>query len=277
MIIALYSISLTLWSSHLKSPQTALVKNHYQYYLIKKSTSPMVFATGPVRPAPIPQEKYENPMAKVSLSMANLTKYVVFSFYPWKTLLVHPMTTLNDSYTDFAINFIVILLIATTILFYYSINDTLFLYSSASYLLLILPLCGAIYIPIFHYSNFVDYWLSAPLIAFVFCLSRITQKKILLPLLTFMICFMTIKTFSNARKMKTPNEMISLSIESSPKNPLIQMMLAKQFFYEGNFVESNSILLKIKKDYSLEKEKIDNEIELNLKKMNGEFVDDQTL
>lgn len=277
VIIGLYSICLTLWNTHLKSPQSPQASNQYRYFFQKKNLNPISFVSIKTRPAPRIEEKFENPLAKISVSIANLSKYIVFSFYPWKTLLIQPMTTLNDTYSDMAIHFVILLLFSTIVLYFYSVQDWIFVLSAFSFFLLLAPLCGGIFIPIFHYSNFVDYWLSAPLLAVILCISRVKNTKIMTPILIVFAIFLSVKTFNLSREMPSAETMITTSIKASPDNPLIQMILAKQYFYEGKYVESNSMFLRIKKNYSLEREKIDKEIDLNLKRLNGDFVDDQTL
>lgn len=273
ILICFYSISLTLWTSHI-------------YPKIKElNLASLVFSSAVAQELPDEVAKKENVsldvrgvLNRVNISANNLFRYSLFLVYPKDNLLVHPSTQINFGFYNYFLVAVFVVVISFFINYEWrKRKDLLFLIGISSFLLTLVPLTGLTAIPIFHFSNFVEYWLSVPLLGIVFCLSRVPVRFYMTIGLCFFCLFFFLKTTYSARAASEPVDLIMKSIKENPQNDLVRLILAKHYFFTKEYLKSNEILLKVKKNGQLDRLKIDQDIEINLKGMNGEKINEYTL
>lgn len=275
-LICLYTVSLTLWSSHIKpvlkmtdflSPVIGTVISSEEAALPQKSR--------PMAPLKIKTPKFT--FEDVGLSFKNFSRYSFFIISPSENFLVQKSTLFQYSTGDYLILFVTVFGTMFLIKKIVDNKKILQLMGLLFFIVTILPLCGFFYVPIFHYSNFVDYWLSVPVLGIVLMLSQMQYRKITYSVLVIIFVLFFIKTADVASKNNDPVKTLTLASHNMPENPLVKLILAKHYFYTGMFSKSNMILINVKKNYNLEAEVLDHDIEANLKAMNGEEVDAFTL
>lgn len=269
MVIGLYSIGLTAWSSFL-SRLLALVPRTFlaEAYALEKASN-LISNSSSL------SEKWND----LVLAAVNFSKYLAYTVYPWDNLLVHPSTQVDGSIWQLVGVYLSFFVLAFILMTLYRKKDFVGLTGIIFFIISLVPLCGMIPIPIFHYSNFVEYWLSVPFLGLLLALSRFETKLNWVLFGCAMVVFYTGITFTSARKQSGAVQMITRSMEKSPDNELIELILAKHYFHTKEYAKSNSILIKVKKRqmYMENKDKIEVDIQENLKGMRGEKVNEYTL
>ncbi|MGZ3787092.1 MAG: hypothetical protein ACXVLQ_01140 [Bacteriovorax sp.] len=280
--LCIYSIVLTSWTSHLSDyvktvqlPASILSSAIAQEQMPwEKNLTPQVVKTRPMGP---PQKKSQSPSDRIVLTLNNFAKYAAFVVYPWNNLLIHPMTVVSYSFDDLIGSILILFLMALLIFKYCEDKDFISLSGLIFFIVTILPLSGAIYVPIFRYSNFVEYWLSIPLLGLIVCAARLKNKTIATFIISLFVIFFGMKSFKMARLTPDPVSIISRSKKYSPTNSTINFVLAKHYSYKGYFSQSNKILEETKRYPSADKVEIKTEIDNNNRKMNsGRWLDEFT-
>lgn len=267
LIVALYFVSLTTWSSHLKD---LFNSTNFSIPFISK-----VYAQEDL--VDVKDNNHIENAKKLILTLKNYSKYSAFIFYPWRITLVQPTTSVMFSFKEMlqmfgAISF-------TFLLFYlwWKRRDMISLLGFSFYIISIIPLCGLITIPIFHYSNFIDYWLSVPVLGIILCLSRLKESFKIEIILVLFVLFLGGTTVIASHQNNSVTNIVENSSKVSSDSPLIPLILAKHYFFTKEYVKSNEILIKAKKTGQLDNIKIDHDIEMNLKGMKGEEINDFSL
>lgn len=277
VVICLYAAGLTLWSSHIKDYTKIVRLPDFIISNLNAEVAPAVQVIIPeMRPLLPLAPEIVIPFKGIPLMFNNLTKYIAFTIYPWKTLLVHPPTIAKYSYSEILLCMLTFFLLAWIIMRYWEAQKLVPLAGLFFFLITILPLCGAIDIPIFHYSNFVEYWLSVPVLGLLLCLAFIRHYLMKYVLITF-ILVLGVKTYNVARINSGPVAMITNSSIASPKSPLIKLILASHYTYEKKYSLANKVLLNVVKTSKVDKEKIEAQMDINVRRMTGEIIDDSTL
>lgn len=272
MLLCVYSLTITMWSTHIKN---YIRTTHIPSFLVSNVIAQeQVFKDVTKTDSEEKTKRY--PLDEVVLTFNNFNKYILFIIYPWEVLLVNQTTSVTYSFYEMLSTSIVLCLIAFLFLKLKDWDDWISIYSLFFFLITIVPLCGLIFIPIFQYSNFVHYWLSVPLLGVILFVSMRKPSRYLTTSLISLIIFYGFTTVTIAREQNNPVTMITKSAEKSPENQLIPLILAKHYFFKKEYIKSNAILLKVKKIIKSE-DLINRDIEINLKGMNGEKINDATL
>lgn len=277
IFLCLYSVGLTLWSTHIKSSvkSAAVIQNIFVSNVYAQTGSTELFLKRK-RPSQVIMIKNTESQTTAQLALNNLSRYVMYIVAPLKTVIVQPSTPVTLSYQELFLASATVLFLVWLFLQYFFEKKFIPLAGLAFFLITLVPLCGMAFIPIFHYSNFVEYWLSVPVLGVLICLS-FSQFKFKNYVLTFFILFFGFKTLMLAKETPEPVSMINAAIEMSPKRPLVKLILASHYFYLGDYAKSNQILLNVKKTSNMDKNFLDKQIEKNMKGLKGEKVDDYTL
>lgn len=271
--LCVYYVILTLWSTHLKT----YIQNFKITSLITSEAyaqvSPPAF-----KPRPLGEiKKIEtNPLVGVVLTLNNLSRYVAFVVYPSPTLLIQPSTPVNYTHDEMLKTMLVFLLAIFLSFYYWEKKDFLFLSGMGFFSFTILPLCGLINIPIFSYTNFVEYWLSVPLLGIALCLSRINEKRRLVGLALCVFIFLFgLRTFRVSQENNDASVVLTKSLLKSPHNEWIKLTLAKHYYYKKDYIKSNGILLNLKKEQKIYNEGLERDINKNFMYMNDRKLDNE--
>lgn len=273
-LVSLYSTGLTIWSSHLGGFIEGLQKKITSLFFESALAAEKITS---MRPPPIIIDPIHTPFDSLILSLVNLTKYSWYVVFPWKNLLVHPTTKISNNFFEMTGFTILFLIVVSFIIKAFQDKNKGFMAGIFFYLITLMPFCGIILIPIFQYSNFVEYWLAVPFLGIILAVSMSNYRFNTFIALSVMLMFFSGKTFFSVRENSNPIAIINNSAADSPKNVLIPLILSKHYFYKGEYSKSNEILLKYKKDFKRDIDKIDLEIEANLRGIKGEEVNDYAL
>ena len=91
------------------------------------------------------------------------------------------------------------------------------------------------------------------------------------------ILVLSLKNYNVARKNSDSVTMITNSSAASPENPLIKLILATHYTFEKKYSLANKVLINVLKTSKMDKEKIELKMDLNVRRMTGERIDDTTL
>lgn len=277
LIICLYSAGLTVWSTHIApaikttdflSPfiQTAVAVENDN--VEKRRSRPMAAASN---------KESGYIFEDAVLAFKNFARYSSFVVFPSKTLLVQKPTEVKYTVEDYLL--VLVTVFGTLFLIKKSVDSKrpVLLMGVLFYIITILPLCGFFFVPIFHYSNFVDYWLSVPVLGILLIISQLEYRKWihLLLGLFFLVCLF--RTCYIAFENKDPVTVITNSSNENPDKSLIKLILAKHYFYSEQFSKSNAILINVKKNYNLDSKNIEKDIDTNMKAMQGAEIDNFSL
>ena len=277
VIACIYAIGLTMWSSHLKNFTTVVRIPDFIISNLSAEVAPLAQVKIPeMRPLATLTPEIVVPFEGIPLMFNNLAKYIAFSIYPWKTLLVHPTTVVKFSYAEIVTCMLTFYVLAWIFMQYWKNKSLIPMAGLSFFLITILPLCGALHIPIFHYSNFVEYWLSVPVLGLLLCLSFVRHYLMKYVLIGF-ILVLSLKNYNVARKNSDSVTMITNSSAASPENPLIKLILATHYTFEKKYSLANKVLINVLKTSKMDKEKIELKMDLNVRRMTGERIDDTTL
>lgn len=277
LLICLYSASLTLWSTHiapaiktadLLSPFIQSAVSVENDNVEKRRSRPM---------APVKTIDSDYIFQDAVLAFKNFARYSSFVVFPSKSLLVQKSTEIKYSIEDYLL--ILATVFGTIFVIKKSVDSKkpLLLMGILFYIITLLPLCGLFFVPIFHYSNFVDYWLSVPVLGILLVISQLEYKKWTYYFLGVFLIACFVKTGFVAFENKDPVAVITQSSRENPDNPLIKLILAKHYFYNEQFSKSNAILMNVKKNYNLDSKFIEQDINTNMKAMQGEEIDNFSL
>ena len=270
--ICLYSIILTLWSSHLKDRVTSV---GLPSFIISSANAQV---TAPSAIGNKEESEFVKLSNKLNLGINNLVKYSFYIIFPWDNLLVHPKTLVDYSFKYFLYAVIFFGLLSLLILYEWKKREDKWLVVGVLfYFLTLLPFSGIVYVPIFHFSNFVEYWLSVPFLGVILMVSRLPSRFYAQIILCIFGVMLFSRTMYSSQKTSSPVEIIEQSIRVNPDSDLVRMILAKHYFFEREYVKSNGVLLKVKRNHKLDAMKIDEDIEINMKAMRGEKVNEYTL
>lgn len=259
ILLCLYSAVLTTWGSYL-APQ---VKSRE----IKKTNETIQVVSNFT-----PQASVQHYFAdKAVVSFKNLSKYMFYILYPWKNKLVHPETKATYSFLDLILSLTSVLL--TICIFYYFYTKKMFLeiLFLTFFYLTIIPFTGIVYIPIFQYTNFVEYWLSIPLIGIIFSFHRLPRTKLITCVLCGYLVFLAYTTYNSARENISEVDLLKKSVIESTQEMGMKLVLAEQYFFMREFEKSNDVL-NIVKENSNFNEIAQKLINRNNSVMNGERV-----
>lgn len=229
----------------------------------------------PMAPLKIKEPKFA--FEDVAITFKNFARYSSFIIYPSDTFLVQKPTAFKYSTSDYVI---LLFTLFGTMLFIKKTESNkkpIQLMGLLFFIVSIIPFCGFFYVPIFYYSNFVDYWLSVPLLGIILMLSQMQYRKIVSSIFVITLVLFFARTAYIASKNIDPVEILTAASMNVPENPIVRLILAKHYFYKEIFSKSNIILLNVKKNYNLEVEMLSRDIEINIKAMNGEEFDTSTL
>jgi hypothetical protein len=267
LVICIYAVLLTTWTTHVKEfVQDTKITSYFISSVVAEENlnrsvkfEPMTRKLGP------PRKRDKDPFSGVALSLNNLTNYVTYIFYPSENLLVHSPTPITYSYQELLAALFTCYIIIFLLFKYYETKQINSLIGLTFFLITLLPLCGALFIPIFNYSNFVEYWLSVPVLGLLLCFSMLKIPQLYAKsFLIIGICFFTYKVSASSRNTPDPVSMIEKSMNASPDNILIKLILTRHYTFEGDYEKSNKILLKLRNDPMFNKN-IDSDITENLK------------
>lgn len=272
LVMCTYAILLTTWTTHIKkiipfaTVNTFLISDAHAQQKMSLAQPQKEFS----RPEGSLVKRPLEPTRDIVLTINNFSRYTLFLIYPNENLIVHPTTLVSYSYKELLIAIFILSFFIYIIGWLLRRKDNYSLGGIYFFTLSLLPLCGLFFVPIFHYSTFVEYWLSVPAIGLIFFLSRLKiQQKMVWVLRLFLILFAA-RTLISSTGMATPVDVIKKSISHSPDNTLIELILAKHYYFEEEFIKSNEILLRVLKSKKMQNEVIEKDIDENLKRMKGE-------
>jgi hypothetical protein len=249
LLVCLYAVLLTGWTTHIRGlVQDTKVTSYFMSSAVAEENIskienivPRTRKLGPLR------KRDKDPLNGVALSLNNLTRYSQYVFYPTENLLVQPLTPITYSYKELLTALFVIFIIIFLFFHFHAtrqINSTIGL---AFFVITLLPLSGALFIPIFNFSNFVEYWLSVPVLGLLLCISMLkTRQTYTSAFLIVAVFFCTYKVSLTAINQNGPMQMIDQAIEASPDNVLIKLILTRHHTFKEQYEESNKILLREK-------------------------------
>lgn len=273
VVICVYSILLTGWSTHIKG----YIQNlKVSSYIINESMAEdgLKKTLPSVRPMGPPIKRDKDPLRLVTLSLNNLARYSSYIIYPNEVLLVNSKTEVNYSYKELIVSLLVVFVFIYLIFNYWLKKDYISLCGLMFFLISLIPLTGVFFIPIFNYTNFVSYWLSVPVLGLVLCLGRGQSfKKTKQVIVLFFLGVFSYQTILASRTTPEPISMIQKSIDVSPENVQVKLILSAHYRFIKKYEKSNEILFKVKQEETVDKEKIQQEIEENFSIMNGEKHD----
>lgn len=269
LVICIYAVLLTGWTTHFKDffQDTKITS-----YLISPAVAqenlnrtekiePMTRKLGP------PRKRDKDPFKEIALSLNNLTRYAAFVFYPSKNLLVQPPTPITYSYRELLTALSTVFIIIFALFKFHETKQIKSLIGLTFFLITLLPLCGAFFIPIFSYSNYVEYWLSVPVLGLLVCFSMLELREIYVKsIMITAVCFFTYKVSALSMNKIDPISVIEKSIESSPDNILIKLILTRHYTFTGEYEKSNKILLEVRNNPMFKKSIIE-DIDENLNLM----------
>jgi hypothetical protein len=236
IVVCTISLFATLWVSHIEQ----LGENHVLEKQMAQAKQVESLATLKSKEAQI------LPIANLALTLKNFSKYSGYVIYPWKNLLVHPDTVVSFSLFDLIPTLTVILIFIYACLYFWAQAAWSAFYGLAFFAATILPLAGAISWPIFFYSNFIEYWLTVPLLGIILFLASFKWKRSLTVILLIFISFYFSRAYVSARHYASSDKIILNSIESSPRNDNLKIILANHYFFTKKYDESNAVLEKLK-------------------------------
>jgi hypothetical protein len=247
LLICVYSVLLTGWATHIKGfVQDPEVTSYFispavaeENFSRAEKIEPMTRKLGP------PRKRDKDPFNGVALSLNNLTRYSLYVFYPSENLLVHPSTQVTYSYKEILAALVLVFVLIFLFFRFYETKKINSLLGLTFFVMTLLPLCGVFFIPIFRYSNYVEYWLSVPVLGLLVCFSMINFRQVYIKgLLIAAICFFTYKTSASSISTPGPVSMIEKSVKSYPDSILTRFILARHYTFKGEYEKSNEILLK---------------------------------
>lgn len=273
LLICAYSVLLTSWTTHIKGyVQDVKVSSYFISESVATEKLPKVLPY--VRPIAPLIEKEKDPLRLVTLSLNNFTRYSSYIFYPNEVSLVNSKTEVNYSFTELLASIVAILISILIISNYWLKKDYISLSGFTFFLIGLIPLSGIIYIPIFSYSNFIAYWLSVPVLGLALSLSRMQfNEKAKQGIIIFYIGIFSYQTMKSSMSTPDPVSMIKKSIEISPTNYLVELILSTHYKFTKEYDKSNDVLFRIRRDKKADREFLNKEIEDNFKIMNGEKHD----
>lgn len=277
LLIGIYSVMLTTWSTHIKRYISDIKVSSYfvSEAMAENSAQKKPIVARKISP---PKSKDVPLMSDVVLSLNNFEKYILFIVFPLKNLLVHDETIISFSYGEMVSGIFIVVALCFIFSWLWKKRDLVSIAGVSFFIISLVPLCGIFFIPIFHFSSFTEYWLCVPVLgALVFLSKNIPKFKFSGLILVIILLSYAGKTIMSAYENSNPILVIQNSIDHSPNNPLVPLILAKHYYFIGEYGKSNEILLKAKKNTSLESGKLDRDIEENLRQMNGEKSEKFTL
>lgn len=271
--LCLYSTALTTWNSHLSDyVKTA----NFPFISSAVAQDMMSHQAEKIRPMGPPQKNIQYSSDRFALTLNNFSKYAVFVIYPWDTLLVHPMTLVTYSFESLIASIFVFFMCALLIFKYWEQKDFVSLSGFLFFLVSILPLCGLFYIHIFRYSNFVEYWLSVPLLGLILCASQLKERKTVTVLFALLALFFGVRSFQMARLNSDPVSVINRSMEKSPQNSNLSFVLAKHYYFKDDFKTSIKVLEATRKYITADQDEIESEININRIRISGKSIREYT-
>ena len=271
LVVSLYSGALTLWNTHLFSLLSKIADKTAAAFISSSGASEYQ------RPVAVSLEAIVTPFDNVILTLVNLAKYSLYIFYPWDNLLIHTGTSISNSFFEMSSFIVLVMILYRAIDVSIFFNKVLSTLGIVFYLVSLLPLCGMVFIPIFQYSNFVEYWLAVPVLGLILVFSQVPLKLNFSAVACCVVIAFFVSSAVSIRSTPDPISIIKKSAEKSPDNILIPLILAKHYYFKADYVKSSEILLKVKRNLKTSPEKINLEIEEVLKGIRGERVNDYTL
>lgn len=269
LLICVYSVLLTSWATHIKGfVQDATITAYFMSPAVAEEKfsrfekiEPMTRKLGPAR------KRDKDPFNDVALSLNNLTRYSLYVFYPSVNLLVHPPTQVTYSFKEMLSALVLIFILIFLFFKFHETRKRNALLGLVFFIITLLPLCGAFFIPIFRFSNYVEYWLSVPVLGLMVCLSMVNYRQLYMRgFLIVAVSFFTFKSSLSSMNTPGPVSMIEESVESYPDSILTKLILARHYTFKGEYEKSNYILLKERNNPEF-KENIAKDIEENLNLM----------
>lgn len=280
VFLCVYALTLTLWTTHIKPfkntyfqggpVSTTQIDKEINHYIPNQEAAPKKSSS---RPLPAPKLKMNYATDRIVLSLKNLSVYFQYLIFPKDNLLVSPRTLISYTLIDLIFTIAVVLSCIFLVTYFYYHKMWYSLGGLVFFLLSLLPLTGIISWPIFIFSNFVEYWLSVPVLGLILCLSQIHFKYLNIALIVIFTFFCAIQTFQSAKTYSSADTMILRSAEFSPENPYIKMVLASHYFFTNRYELSNSVLkeLRVQLGYTEKLKKLE---QINMKAMRGENVEE---
>lgn len=269
LLICIYSVMITTWATHVREfVQDTKVTSYFISPAVAEENSSKVEKIEPMtRKLGPPRKRDKDPFNGIALSLNNFTRYTSFIFYPSENVLVHPSTPVTYSYREMLVAVFSSFAVIFVFFKYYETKQFNSLMGLTFFIITLLPLCGAFFIPIFNYSNYVEYWLSVPVLGLLVCLSMISTRQIYVKsFLIVAICFFTYKVSLSSVKTPEPVSMIEKSIELSPDSILTKLILTRHYTFKGEYEKSNKILLR-ERNNPMFRKNIAEDIEENLNLM----------
>ncbi len=277
IVLCIYSAVLTIWSTHIK-PNSEKISNFSNVFIsqVMAQSGPPAYFAKQGRPQAIVSPKFKDPLKNIQLTLNNLKRYTVFLIYPGKTLLVQRPTEISRNLNEIVGAALITTAIFSLLLYYWTSKNSLSFWGLNFFLVTLIPLGGIFFIPIFHFSNFVDYWLAVPVLGLLICLN-LTEFRFKPYIITSFIIFFSAKTFIQVRKTPEPISIINASIEQLPKKPTVKLILAKHYFNIGEYAKSNKVIENVKNTSIMDRTFLQKQIDENVKGMLGQEVDDGAL
>lgn len=247
LLICVYSVLLTSWATHVKGfVQDGQVVSYFVSPAVAEENLSRIEEVAPrTRKLGPLLKRARDPLNGLALSFNNLTRYSIYVFYPSENLLVHPPTQVQYSYKEMLVALVLVFIIIFLLFKFYETKMINSLLGLTFFIIALVPLSGAFYIPIFKYSNYVEYWLSVPFLGLLVCFSMLKFNQLYIKgLLIVSICFFTYKTSISSFSTPGPVSMIEKSIESYPESVLTKLILARHYTFKREYEKSNRILLK---------------------------------
>ncbi|MDD4973877.1 MAG: glycosyltransferase family 39 protein [Bacteriovorax sp.] len=284
--LCIYSLLLTFWSTHVRFLKNSFLRKMPTSVSRELTINPPTLADRaaifntrgvPLRPLPPPKKKMDYPITtKFVLALKNFSNYSLYVFYPKENLLIYPNTVVTYSLSDLAVSIAIVLLSTFFIVGFINKKKWISLSGLLFFIISIVPLTGITYWSIFAYSNFVEYWLCVPVVGLIVCLSQENLKRSAVILVAIVAIFYAAKTFESARVYTSSDAMILKSIERSPKNVNIKLVLANHYFFTKRYELSNAVLKSL--EHQVESGEGIQKLEiLNYKALRGEDIEELTL
>lgn len=257
--LCFYALALTFWASYVKTFKDAVLPKELHSISRGAGSMPSMpiveninhySKTASMRPLPPQKKKMEYRTSKIVLSVKNFSKYFLYIFNPKENLLIHPTTVVTYSLSDLSISVAVVLFFIFLIFNFIKSKKWISLWGLSFFIVSIFPLSGMFYWSIFTYSNFIEYWLCVPVLGLIICLSQEKLKFSVVVLVAFATIYYGAKTFESARIYTSSDAMILKSIERSPENVYLKLVLANHYFFTKRFELSNTVLNKIEHELS---------------------------
>ena len=247
LLICVYSVLLTSWTTHVKGfVQDVQVASYFISPVVAEENFSKIEQVVPrTRKLGPLLKRARDPLNGLALSFNNLTRYSLYVFYPSENLLVHPPTQVHYSYKEMLAALILVFIIIFLFFKFYETKMINSLLGLIFFIIALVPLCGTFNIPIFKYSNYVEYWLSVPFLGLLVCISMLKFNQLYIKsLLIVSICFFTYKTSISSLSTPGPVSMIEKYIKSYPDSILTKLILARHYTFKEEYEKSNEILLK---------------------------------